>query len=235
MSRSVCITGADMGLGLELVRVFLQNGWRVFAGSYQQGEGLIALAQKAGENLTVISQDVSDAASVRASAQAVGEKTTTLDVLINCAGVSISDTPVQLPDLDIESGRFQRTMEVNAFGPLRVIQAFLPLVENGEKKLIVNVSSEAGSIGMSQRISMYSYCMSKAALNMACKIVQNWGKERGIKVLAIQPGWMKTNMGGPNAEVDPADTAAGIYALVERSWHADDPIYMDYAGKPLPW
>lgn len=218
-----------------MTRKFYAAGWRVYAGSFANGPGLLELAKQAGGKVTVVPQDVSSAASVRASAQEVNQAEEQLDLLINCAGIVPVNALAPLPELNLEAGQYQSVFEVNSFGPLRVVQAFLPLLERGSRKLIINVSSEAGSIGKSERVSHYAYCMSKAALNMGCKILQNWLKPTGIKVLAIEPGWMKTEMGGPNALLDPAVPAAGIFALAERKWSVDDPIYMDYEGRLLNW
>ena len=235
MNETVFITGADKGLGLALAREFYGSGWRVYAGSYANGSGLCALAGESGGEVIVVPQDVSSVASVKASAQQVDVRESMLDVLINCAGIVPSCALARLPDLDLEAGRASEVMEVNAFGPLRVTQALLPLLERGRRKLIINISSEAGSIGAMKRDYHYRYCMSKAALNMACKILQNWLAPAGVKVLAIEPGWMKTDAGGPGALLDPAVPASGIYALAGRTWTMEDPIYMDYKGVPLPW
>lgn len=233
--ESVYITGADRGLGLALARCFFESGWRVYAGSYAKGPGLLALAQQASGNVLVMPQDVGDLASVQASAAEVASRESQLDLLISCAGVVPENRLAPLLEVNLEAGFDAHVMEVNAFGPLRVAQAFLPLVERGTRKLIINVSSEAGSISKTKRINHYRYCMSKAALNMGCKLLQNWLKPRGIKVLAIEPGWMKTEMGGPNAILDPAEPAAGIHALADRTWSVEDPIYMDYKGQLLDW
>jgi NAD(P)-dependent dehydrogenase (short-subunit alcohol dehydrogenase family) len=77
--------------------------------------------------------------------------------------------------------------------------------------------------------------MSKAALNMQSRILQNYLRPRGFKVLAVHPGWMRTNMGGPNASISPDESAEGIFQLALKEWTADDPIYVDYRGVPLPW
>jgi NAD(P)-dependent dehydrogenase (short-subunit alcohol dehydrogenase family) len=236
MRETVFITGADRGLGLELVRHFCTAGWRVYAGTYANGPDLLKkLAGQSGGHVIVVPQDVSSVESVQASARDVAQRESQLDLLINVAGVVPGNALAPITDLNLEAGHDAHVMEVNAFGPLRVVQAFLPLLERGSRKLIVNVSSEAGSISKSQRVNHYRYCMSRAALNMGCKILQNWLKPKGIKVLAIEPGWMKTEMGGPNATLDPAVPAAGIFALAERKWSVDDPIYMDYEGNLLNW
>jgi NAD(P)-dependent dehydrogenase (short-subunit alcohol dehydrogenase family) len=77
--------------------------------------------------------------------------------------------------------------------------------------------------------------MSKAALNMQSKILQNYLKPRGFRVLAVHPGWMRTNMGGPQAPLPSDESAEAIYKLARREWKAEDPIYVDYQGTPLPW
>jgi NAD(P)-dependent dehydrogenase (short-subunit alcohol dehydrogenase family) len=164
----------------------------------------------------------------------VAELTPALDILINNAGVML-ETRIPLSELDLSQLPLVETMQVNTFGPLRMVKQFLPLLEKGDRKLIINISSEAGSSADCWRESEFAYSMSKAALNMQSKILQNYLKPRGFKVLAIHPGWMQTDMGGAGADI-PADHAAeGIFQLAEKNWKPDDAIYMDYRGQPLPW
>ena len=125
--------------------------------------------------------------------------------------------------------------QVNAVGPLMVVKYALPLLRKGQKKLIVNVSSEAGSIGACWRKSEYSYCMSKAALNMASRILQNALKEEGIKVLALHPGWFSSDMGGAAAPITPSDAAEEIVKLVLNPPGLDGPIYVASNGEALEW
>jgi NAD(P)-dependent dehydrogenase (short-subunit alcohol dehydrogenase family) len=183
----------------------------------------------------IIPLDVTCQDSVREAARLTAGKTAALDMLINNAGVIFSDNTLPLEELDLANRHLEQTMAVNAFGPLRVTQQLLPLLEKGVKKLIVNISSEAGSIADCQREAWFAYCMSKTALNMQSKLLQNYLGQRGYKILAIHPGWMRTSMGGPGADVPPDETAAGIYQLAMKSWSIDDPIYMDYQGKLLRW
>jgi len=158
-----------------------------------------------------------------------------LDILINNAGVFFSQTKLPLAEVDLDDGHLESMMAVNAFGPLRVTRQFLPLLEKGRLKRIVNISSEAGSISDCGRDSWFGYCMSKAALNMQCGILQRHLKPKGFKVLAIHPGWLRTDMGGAEADLDPEVSAEAIFGLATRKWSLDDPIYMDYTGKPLNW
>jgi len=235
MSDSVFITGADRGLGLALVRQFVDEGFLVFAGQYGPDGALGRLGEQFPVQLRVIPQDVTDPTSVSESVRRVAEASDSLDILINNAGVFFSQTKLPLPEVDLEDGHLESMMDVNAFGPLRVTRQFLPLLENGRLKRIVNISSEAGSIEDCGRESWFGYCMSKAALNMQCGILQRHLKPKGFKVLAIHPGWLRTDMGGPEADLDPDVSAKAIVALATRSWSLDDPIYMDYTGKSLNW
>lgn len=235
MQETIFITGADKGLGLSLVDRFLQGGFHVFAGVYSSGENLKRFAEEFPAELTQIGLDVTSLTSVRRAARAVAEQTSTLDILINNAAVHLEKPVRPLEELDFASLHFQRTMEVNAFGPLYVTQHFLLLLNQAGRKLIVNISSEAGSITDCQRSAEYAYCMSKSALNMASKILQNYLKPRGFKVLAIHPGWMRTDMGGMEADFHPDEVAEDIFQLLMKPWQPDDPIFMDRFGKPLPW
>ncbi len=234
MIKTVFITGADKGLGFSLAQRFLQEGRRVFAGQYNTDSGLARLEESFPGAFTAVSLDVTQLDSVRAAARRVAELTPSLDLLINNAGVNL-ETRTPLPELDLSQLPLVATLNVNTFGPLRVVQQFLPLLETGDRKLIINISSEAGSIANCWRESEFAYSMSKAALNMQSKILQNYLKPRGFKILAVHPGWMRTDMGGADAAIEAEEAAKGIFRLAEKDWDSDDPIYMDYRGQPLPW
>ena len=234
-TKTVLVTGADAGLGLSLVERFLKGGFAVFAGFHRSMDGLKVLASEYGDALSLIPLNVADLESVRAAARQVSERTSTLDIVINNAGIHLDNSKLPLEQLDLSDQHLQRTMEVNAFGPLRVVQQFLSLMEKGERKLVLNISSEAGSIADCRRENQFVYCMSKAALNMQSKILHNYLKPRGFQVLTVHPGWMRTNMGGPSAAIDSEESAAGIFDLAAREPKPDDAIYMDYRGEPLPW
>jgi NAD(P)-dependent dehydrogenase (short-subunit alcohol dehydrogenase family) len=235
MIQTIFVTGADKGLGFSLVERFLRNGDRVFAGIYASGENLNKLVAQFSQTLTLVELDVTDMDSVMKAAQIVSASTSALDILINNAGVNLGKPIKPLEELDFSDHHFQQTMDVNAFGPLRVAQQFLSLLEKGKRKLIVNVSSEAGSIADCRRTAEYAYCMSKSALNMGSKILQNYLRPRGFKVLAVHPGWMRTDMGGLEADLHPDEAADGIFHLAMKQWQTDDGMYMDYQGRVLPW
>ena len=234
MIKSVFITGADKGLGFSLVQQFLHAGARVFAGQYQANSDLSDLAKSFPQTLTPIPLDVTQLDSVSQAADTVAKLIPALDILINNAGVML-ETRTPLLELDLAHLPLFETLDVNTFGPLRMVQQFLPLLEKGEHKLILNISSEAGSIADCWRESEFAYSMSKAALNMQSKILQNHLKPRGFKILAVHPGWMRTDMGGADADINPDEAAEGIFNLAVKSWNLDDEIYMDYRAQPMRW
>ncbi len=236
MSQTVFITGADKGLGLSLAKAFLKSGFQVFAGVYFSGEELHKIAAEFPGMLALIGLDVSDRSSVRRAAQEVSAAVSALDLLINNAGVNLEKPAQSLEELDFADGHIDRTMQVNAFGPLYVVQQFLPLLEQGAGKTIVNISSEAGSISDCTRKDEYAYCMSKAALNMASKILHNSLHPHGFTILTLHPGWMRTDMGGPQADLHPDEAAEAILLLATDKEHpAGETIYMNYRGEALPW
>jgi NAD(P)-dependent dehydrogenase (short-subunit alcohol dehydrogenase family) len=232
MSKSVFISGANRGLGRCLVDEFLAKGWLVFAGRRASARSG-ANARETSAGLHWITLDVQDAASVDAAARAVAERSVSLDVLINNAAVNPrAEYDALLGKLDFAA--IQLAYDVNALGPLRMIQGFLPLLSRGERKLIVNVSSEAGSLQHSWRDRSYGYCMSKAALNMQTTILDRALKERGFNAIAVHPGWMRTEMGGADADLDPADCAAGMYRVIDGA-NRETPRFVQHDGKELPW
>jgi NAD(P)-dependent dehydrogenase (short-subunit alcohol dehydrogenase family) len=214
MEKTILITGADRGLGFALSASLLNKGWRVFAGQYMpEWDELTALMKEYPETLHIVPLDVTSKDSVQATAEAVNTHTNHLDVLINNAGVfseTIYATIREPQDYD----EMFRLYDVNALGALRVVEAFLPLMDRGQTKRLCFVSSEAGSIGASERTSWFGYCMSKAALNMGVKILFNDLRPAGYTFRVIDPGWMRSYMHGEKntkAELEPEEAAE--YAL----------------------
>ena len=232
MSYIVFITGASKGLGYSLTELYLSKGHIVIATYRKNFENLEKI--KENKNLILYKMDVSEEESVKTSYEYIRNKVDHIDILINNAAIYIEDKAKTIENIDIES--VIQTLNVNSVGPLRVLKYFYPLVEKGAKKLIINISSEAGSISNCWRDREYGYCMSKSALNMLSAILQNYSKNKGIKVLSIHPGWMRTDMGGPTADISPEESAEGIFNLSLKEWDINDKnIYMDYKGNLITW
>jgi NAD(P)-dependent dehydrogenase (short-subunit alcohol dehydrogenase family) len=233
MAYKILITGANRGLGLALTEKLLAGGHHLYAINRRDSDDLLQLQEEYPESLHRYSGDVTDEASIRRALDAIASQVGALDIVLNNAAVHLDPSRLLLEQVDFSV--YLPAYQVNAVGPLMVVKYALPLLRQGQKKLIVNVSSEAGSIGACWRKSEYSYCMSKAALNMASRILQNALKEEGIKVLALHPGWFSSDMGGAAAPITPADAAEQIVKLVLNPPGLDGPIYVASNSDALEW
>ncbi|WP_027087905.1 SDR family NAD(P)-dependent oxidoreductase [Cohnella panacarvi] len=237
---TVCVTGTDRGLGLALVRGWLEQGASVIAGRYaaEEIEEHVALRTIYGNKLLLVHMDVASDTSVKAAARSIEAFADRIDVLINNAAILGDITRTIEDELDYEE--MLRVYDVNALGPLRVNGALLPLVKRSAHKLIMNISSEAGSVGDCWRNNWFAYAMSKSALNMQTALLHNHVKEAGAAVLSVHPGWIRTFMQGKldaGATYTPEEAAGHIIALarIPERFRTDKPAYVDLLGKPLPW
>lgn len=231
--KNIFVAGASRGLGFFLVKKYLEDGHTVFAGVRDTGSSQFKdLQQKYPDTLLPVIIEVRDTESVTLAAKAVSEQADHIDILINNAGVHCDSSFDILEETNLDESLF--VYDVNAIGPVRVAKAFLPLLRAKGGK-IINISSESGSIGDCKREKEFDYCMSKAALNMGTKLLSNYLRKDNIMVLAIQPGWMRTDMGGANAALDPYETACRLAALFDGYNDMDAPIFIDNEGRPLPW
>jgi NAD(P)-dependent dehydrogenase (short-subunit alcohol dehydrogenase family) len=239
LQRVALVTGADRGLGQALTAGLLERGWCVFAGQYlpEWGE-LAALQARYPAMLHILPLDISSIESARAAAQEAGKYTAAIDLMINNAGV-ISPSKYRTIREAQDYTEMHRLYDVNALGPLRVVEAFLPLMECGSLKRLCFVSSEAGSIARSYRNAWYSYCMSKTALNMGVSILFNHLHPEGFTFRLYHPGWMRSYMGGTkNLEADLEPEQAAAYALpffIEPRSDEDHLVLVDYQGREYPW
>ena len=233
MNYEILITGANRGLGLALTEKLLAGGQHIHAINRQGSRDLLELKKKYPASLQLYPGDVCDEDSIRLALEAIASQIDSLDIILNNAGVNLEQSGPLLEQVDFSI--YLPTYQVNAIGPLMVVKYALPLLRLGNKKLIVNFSSEAGSIESSWRTGEYSYCMSKAALNMASRILQNALMEEGIKVLAMHPGWFSSDMGGANAPITPSEAAEQIVKLVLNPPGLDGPIFVALNGDALEW
>jgi NAD(P)-dependent dehydrogenase (short-subunit alcohol dehydrogenase family) len=234
VSLRVLVTGASRGLGLEYARQWLASGARVFglARDPEESAALEELASGYPDTLVPVRCDVAEDVSVAAARRRVGEETDGLEILINNAGVGGFHEGLESLDM----GRVRRTFEVNAIGPLRVTRAFLDLLRaGGRPRRIVNMTSLMGSIDDNRSGDAYAYRLSKAALNMATRSMAVDLAGDGIVAVALHPGWVRTDMGGPNART-PVDEAVRSLVRTIQSLDIDrSGGFYDSEGKPLPW
>lgn len=230
--KTVLITGAGSGLGFELTRVYARMGWRVFALQIRIRDGLLNLETEFQPNIRVIQCDIGNTEQVNAAIRQVRMETDHIDLLYNNAGFDLPADKVPLDQVDLDF--CVRFYDVNAVGPLRVVKAAADLLKEGS--MVVDISSEAGSLAIQRGEISYGYCMSKAAMNMGARIMGNWLRRRGVRTLLIHPGRMKSGLRGPHSNIECSESAAGIIDLLNR---LDDMPYewdfYDYRGIPYPW
>ncbi len=238
MNKTVLITGTGRpyALGFNLVRRYLEDGDSVFATVRRPSEALEELKKDYPDKLFILTMDIGSTESVNAAAEKAGELTSHLDLIINNATTASADTMKELPAFDLD--QIAPAVNIGAVGPVRVIKAFLPLLKKSpEGALIVNISSEAGSIGKCYRTYYLDYGTEKAALNMLTMTLHNYFKnDPDLNIICIHPGWMRTNPGNDEAPLIPYEHAETLRRLFERRWHdKEGPVFITYEGEAYPW
>ncbi len=224
-AHTVLITGANRGIGLELARQYAAAGWHVIGTARKPAaaDELDAIAAK------VVQLDVTDPASIERMARDLAD--TPIDVLINNAG--IQPLMWKLDEIDFEA--FDRALDVNLTGPVRVTRALLPNVRAGQLKKIVNVTTNLSSIADNTDGGFYGYRESKAGLNMFTKSIAVELAPEGFICIVMHPGWVKTDLGGPQAPLEVEESASGILHVIDSLTPADNGTFKTYAGEQMPW
>lgn len=237
--QRVLITGAGRGIGLEVARQYVQRGDRVLAGcrALERAPALRTLVAQHGDRLSVVPLDVADVASITSAVRQAHEEIAGLDVLINNAAINPGDAHVPGPDGQqlLDPARTLELLRVNAVAPVLVAQAFLALLRAGANPRVVNISSGAGSLTYQTEGDDYSYPTSKAALNMLTRAFAFSKQAEGITAIAIDPGWVKTDMGGPDANLEPEQSARGLLAVIDGLTAHDSGRFLRYDGSEVPW
>jgi len=229
---SVLITGANRGIGLEFARQYAADGWDVFASCRNPvaARELASLARASGGKLIVLAMDVTKSETMRSAARQLGNEA--IDLLINNAG--ISGVPGQRTG-HIDYENWAQVLEVNTMGPLRVIEALVDRIARSERRLIVTITSGLGSLTDNASGGSIAYRPSKAAVNMAARSVAAELAGRGIICVVINPGWVKTRMGGAGAPLPVADSVAAMRRLFENLRPSDSGKFFNYDGGEHPW
>ena len=229
----VLITGANRGIGLELVRQCLERGDTVFAACRNPaGTGALQrLVDRYPERLHILQMDVSDADTIRDASRAIAAYADRLDLVFNNAAVNYGDETI----VELDPGRVLETLQINAIGPLLVVQGVLDFIKNGQEPRVVNISSESGSIERLDRFRGYSYGGSKTALNMFTRAMAFDPHLEGIPVIALHPGWVQTDMGGENATFTSAESVRFILDITNRLTPAESGKFYDFNGQEYPW
>lgn len=232
--KRILITGANRGVGLELTLQLAARGDRIFAGcrSPEKADGLEEIAARHPGQVTILPLEVTDEGSIAESAARVAAEVEALDVIFNNAGSNFGDETCLS---DVKAEVLLKAVHINAVGAVLVAQGFIALLHKGMDPKLVNISSEAGSITNMDHFRGYHYYGSKAAMNMYTRALA-WDPEtEGITVIAIHPGWVRTDMGGPDAHLSTAQSAAGLLKVTDGLTLADNGNFYTWEGSELPW
>lgn len=236
---SVLITGANRGLGFGLTKLYAADGWRVFAccRNPDNATELAALADGSNGSLTLHRVDIEDHASIDALAASL--KGQPIDVLLNVAGYYgkiIVSEPGGLQEFGTSDySEWEKTMRINVYGPMKIAETLIDNVVASDQKKLVTLSSIAGSIGGNNFGKMYPYRASKSAVNAIMKSMAADFQEQGVIAIPMHPGWVRTEMGGPTADIDADTSIAGMKKVIDGLTLADSGKYMVYDGSELPW
>ena len=228
---TVLITGANRGIGLELTAQFAADGWNVLACCRQpQAAADLQALQARHPHIEVFELEVTDYARVAALSAQLGSRS--IDLLLSNAGVY---GPKGIDFGAVDPAQWREVLEVNTIAPLMLAQAFIEQVAASQRKLIAVISSKVGSIADNGSGGSYLYRSSKTAVNQVVKSLSIDLAGRGISVLSLHPGWVQTDMGGPNAEIGVAQSVAGLKAILETAGAAQNGCFIEYDGSPIPW
>jgi NAD(P)-dependent dehydrogenase (short-subunit alcohol dehydrogenase family) len=218
------ITGANRGIGFELARQYAAEGWAVIA-TCRRPEDAADLRGIAGK-VRIEPLDVNLPDQVQALKQSLGGQP--IDLLVNNAGIY---GPRLAPYDQIDYGVWEEVLRVNTLAPLRVSAAFAGNVARSRRRLIVAMSSSMGSIADNRAGGSYMYRSSKAALNAAMRSLAIDLRTLGISVTVLDPGWVRTDMGGPQARVD----VKGLRGVIAELGPESSGRFFNYEGRELPW
>jgi NAD(P)-dependent dehydrogenase (short-subunit alcohol dehydrogenase family) len=225
---TVLITGASRGLGLEFCKQYAAAGWEVLACCRhpEKSDKLAGIA-----NIRLLPLDVADFVQIDRLAKEI--KDIPIDVLINNAGIYGDSSGHGFGQLDYAA--WTRTLLINTQAPVKMAEAFLPHLQRGKLKRLVAISSQMGSIADNGSGGNMLYRTSKAALNAAMKSLSIDLKDLGIEVFILHPGWVKTDMGGPNALIDAELSVSGMRRVIEGATLQHSGSFVKYDGSILPW
>jgi NAD(P)-dependent dehydrogenase (short-subunit alcohol dehydrogenase family) len=233
-SRVALVTGANRGLGLEISRQLAKQEIAVIMSARDEKKAKQAGEELNREGLDVhpVKLDVENSSDIDKLPAFIGEKFGRLDILVNNAGISDFGQ-------DTTTESFRGILETNVVGPFALIKTLLPLLKNSPAGRIVNQSSILGSLssvskGQGGSFTTPGYCVSKAALNMLTVVLAFELKGTRVKVNASHPGWVQTDMGGPNAPLQVAEGAKTAVTLATLSDDGPTGVFL-HSGKPLPW
>jgi len=229
---AVLITSANRGIGLEFAAQYLSADWQVYAACRQprSADRLQQLLRAAPERMRILAMDVTDPASVAAAAASLRDRA--IDLLINSAGI-IGAPGQRTGHIDYTS--WMQVLEVNTLGPMRVTEAFIEQLARSERKLLITITSGMGSIADNTSGGQIAYRSSKAAVNMAMRSAAIDLRPRAISCVVVNPGWVRTDMGGQNATLSVQASVSAMRRLFDELGLEQSGKFFNYDGREYPW
>ncbi len=231
--QRILITGANRGIGLELAKQYAKREETHVIGACRNPGSAHALQAVADANpgrVTLLKLEVTDQQQIEDSAAAIKTQVGGLDILINNAGINPSGDEQEFPNMGAET--FLEVLHVNSVAPLMIAQVYVDLLQQAK---VVNISSSRGSIQQRTEGREHAYCASKAALNMVTRGLAVNLQSVGAVVIALHPGWVVTDMGGPNAHLTTDESVGAMIELIDGLTEENNGLYYQWDGQPLPW
>jgi len=232
--KYVVITGASRGLGRSLVETFLASEYTVFAGALKNEMCLLDELKKThGDRLVVVQMDVTCEDEVKNAAKVVAGHTNVLHALVSNAGIFVPGENNQDNPMDINMEGLANAINVNVYGSMLPAKYFVPMLLGQKGATIINVTSEAGSV-INAAGCYDPYCISKTTMNMVSNKMKLLLNDHGIRVFAVHPGRMRTDMSKGSGDITSMEAAVGITNIVEDKIKVDDKEgFIDYLGKMM--
>jgi NAD(P)-dependent dehydrogenase (short-subunit alcohol dehydrogenase family) len=231
--KTLLITGANRGIGLEFCNQYAAAGWRVLAccRDLRNADALNKLAARHPDLIKLHALDITDHAQIEQLARKLSDET--IDLLINNAGVYPAADKLGFGHTDY--AEWMTAFNINAMAPLKMAEAFVQQIARSKLKLIVTITSKMGSMADNTSGGSYLYRSSKAAANMVVKSLAVDLQEKGITSVAFNPGWVKTDMGGPNAMIPVEQSVADMRKVIADLTLADTGKFIGNDGREIPW
>jgi NAD(P)-dependent dehydrogenase (short-subunit alcohol dehydrogenase family) len=225
-NHQVLITGANRGIGLEFTKQYAADGWRVIAccRNPKMANELQALAAK-NSNIRALGLNVGNFAQIDALAAQLKDES--IDVLINNAGIYAHN--------DNSESDWAESFKINTMAPLKVAQAFKHHIASSQLKKLATLSSKMGSMDDNTSGGSYIYRSSKTAVNMVMKSLSIDLKSAGISVVTLHPGWVQTDMGGPNGLINVVTSVSGLRSVIAHLNLENTGKFIAYDGKEIAW
>ena len=231
--RAALITGTNRGIGLEFVRQYAKDGWRVFAccRNPAAAEALNHLATQYPDQVIIHALDVANHAQIEQLSQALSNQT--IDLLINNAGVYPPEQGDAFGTTDYAAWAY--TFEINTMAPLKMAEAFIQQISRSQLKTIITITSKMGSIADNRGGGSYIYRSSKAAVNIVMKSLSIDLNSQQITAVLLHPGWVRTDMGGPDGLISTEQSVTGMRRVISGLNFEDSGKFYAFDGQVVPW